>query len=174
MPDRFETGRTAVAAVPLRDSGGEGPPLLLLGNGAGLGWESVAPSLATRCRLLTPAVPATLAELLAAVDLPRLAILGAGTEGGALALRLARAWPGRVQRAVLVAPLPENVLAEPACPVLIVYGAGGPDGRRAEGLAATLPAGRLGTVPAPDPVHASDPHAFLRAVVPFLSGGSDA
>lgn len=172
--DRADKDRTAVASVPLRDSGGEGPPLLLLGDGAGLGWESIAGPLATRCRLLIPAAPTGLAGLLASVTLPRLAVLGCGAEGGALALRLARAWPDRVQRAVLAAPLPSDVPAEPACPVLVVCGAGGADGRRAEGLAATLADGRIAAIPAPDPVHASDPHAFLRAVVPFLCGGSDA
>jgi len=169
--NRLEAG---VVPVPLRDSGGEGPPLLLLGDGAGLGWENVQGPLATRCRLLTPATPAGLAGLLAAIALPRLAVLGCGAEGGALALRLAEALPDRVQRAVLMAPLPSDVPAEPTCPVLVVYGAAGPSGRAAERIAATLAGGRLAPVPAPDPMHASDPQAFLRSVVPFLCGGTDA
>lgn len=104
---------------------GEGPPLVLLHGlfGAGQNWGGIRRALAPRHRVLTPdlrnhgsspraaamdyaTMAADIAETMDAAGVPRAAVLG-HSMGGKVAMALALAQPGRVERLVVadIAPV---------------------------------------------------------------------
>lgn len=115
------TVRSGAARLHVLEQG-SGPPLLLLhgGGGGGANWYRVLPSLAAEFRVLAPDLPGfglsedvapapplgrqaagILVELLDALEIPRVSVLGTSF-GGLAALRLAQHFPGRVDRLVLL------------------------------------------------------------------------